>query len=173
MLGGITFGSLSERIGRKKAIMLASFLALPVLPLDASMLSVGIGLVHVTLPLMVLSLVAVMERIDGGEVASPFTPEPYGAHRETLGEAFFTALGRLAAHEATGTPLAQHLPMPGADDAWRVQLDYWEGVIDDDDLAVQDSLKIECPKRFHNRIRHPHDRTEPGLQTVRPPQGAG
>lgn len=38
---------------------------LPILPLDASMLSVGIGLVHVTLPLMVLSLVAVMERIDG------------------------------------------------------------------------------------------------------------
>lgn len=35
MLGGICFGALSERIGRKKAIILASFLALPVLPLWA------------------------------------------------------------------------------------------------------------------------------------------
>jgi aminoglycoside phosphotransferase (APT) family kinase protein len=79
----------------------------------------------------------VMERIDGGEVASPFTPEPYGPHAETLGEAFFTALGRLAAHDATDTPLARHLPMPAADEAWRVQLDYWEGVIDDDELEPQ------------------------------------
>ena len=35
MAGGICFGLLSEKIGRKKAIMLASFLALPVLPLWA------------------------------------------------------------------------------------------------------------------------------------------
>lgn len=35
MLGGIFFGVLSERIGRKKAIMLASLLSLPVLPLWA------------------------------------------------------------------------------------------------------------------------------------------
>jgi len=33
MLGGIFFGSLSERIGRRRAIVLASLLALPVLPL--------------------------------------------------------------------------------------------------------------------------------------------
>ncbi len=35
MAGGICFGLLSEKIGRKKAIMLAAFLALPVLPLWA------------------------------------------------------------------------------------------------------------------------------------------
>ncbi len=35
MLGGVCFGLLSERIGRKKAIMIASLLALPVLPLWA------------------------------------------------------------------------------------------------------------------------------------------
>jgi len=35
ILGGILFGSLSEKIGRKKAIMIAAFLALPVLPLWA------------------------------------------------------------------------------------------------------------------------------------------
>lgn len=35
MLGGVFFGVLSEKIGRKKAIMIAAFLALPVLPLWA------------------------------------------------------------------------------------------------------------------------------------------
>lgn len=35
MLGGITFGLLSERFGRKRAIMLATILALPVIPLWA------------------------------------------------------------------------------------------------------------------------------------------
>lgn len=35
MLGGVFFGSLSERIGRKKAIMLAALLSLPILPLWA------------------------------------------------------------------------------------------------------------------------------------------
>lgn len=35
MLGGISFGALSEKIGRKRAIMLASSLAIPVLPLWA------------------------------------------------------------------------------------------------------------------------------------------
>ncbi len=76
----------------------------------------------------------VMERIDGGEVASPFAAGAYGDHGEALGEAFFTALGRLAAHDARGTSLAAHLPMPAADEAWRGQLDYWEGVIDEDEI---------------------------------------
>lgn len=45
MMGGILFGSLSERIGRKKAMMIAAFLALPVLPLWAfSTGSFAIGL---------------------------------------------------------------------------------------------------------------------------------
>jgi len=46
MLGGIFFGSLSEKIGRKKAIIIAAFLALPVLPLwafSSGSWMVGIG----------------------------------------------------------------------------------------------------------------------------------
>ncbi len=39
-------------------------MGLPRAPLDGNMFAVGIGLVHVTLPLMVLSLVGIMERID-------------------------------------------------------------------------------------------------------------
>jgi SHS family lactate transporter-like MFS transporter len=46
MLGGICFGSLSERIGRKKAIILASLLTLPILPLwafSSGSWAIGIG----------------------------------------------------------------------------------------------------------------------------------
>ncbi|MBX4389532.1 MFS transporter, partial [Mycobacterium tuberculosis] len=34
-IGGVFFGSLSEKIGRRKAIMIAALLALPVIPLWA------------------------------------------------------------------------------------------------------------------------------------------
>ncbi|ASD85369.1 MFS transporter [Salmonella enterica] len=46
MLGGIFFGAVSESIGRKKAIIIAAFLALPVLPLwafSSGSLSIGLG----------------------------------------------------------------------------------------------------------------------------------
>ncbi len=46
MLGGIFFGSLSEKIGRKKAIILAAILALPILPLwafSSGSLAIGVG----------------------------------------------------------------------------------------------------------------------------------
>ena len=35
IIGGVFFGSLSEKIGRRKAIMIAALLALPVIPLWA------------------------------------------------------------------------------------------------------------------------------------------
>ncbi len=35
IMGGVFFGSLSEKIGRRKAIMIAALLALPVIPLWA------------------------------------------------------------------------------------------------------------------------------------------
>lgn len=46
MLGGVTFGSLSERIGRKKAMISASLLASPVLPLwafSSGSFTIGLG----------------------------------------------------------------------------------------------------------------------------------
>jgi len=46
MMGGVFFGSLSEKIGRKKAIIIAALLALPVLPLwafSSGSLTIGLG----------------------------------------------------------------------------------------------------------------------------------
>ena len=74
----------------------------------------------------------IMERVEGGEVVSPFARAPFGEHGEALGQAFFTALGRLAAFDPTASPLASYAATPTRDDAWRVALDYWEGVIDED-----------------------------------------
>ncbi len=79
----------------------------------------------------------IMERIEGGEVASSFARDPFGVHGAALGEAFFGALGRLAAHDPAGTPLADHVPMPEPDQCWRIALDYWEGVIEEDALQPQ------------------------------------
>lgn len=79
----------------------------------------------------------IMERVDGGVVASAFERDPFGAQGETLGEQFFSALGRLAASDPAGTPLAQHLDAPAPDECWRVALDYWESVIDADSFAPQ------------------------------------
>lgn len=42
LLGGILFGTLSERIGRRKAIVIAALLAIPVIPLWAHGRSVGV-----------------------------------------------------------------------------------------------------------------------------------
>ncbi|UVO50950.1 phosphotransferase family protein [Sphingomonas sp. SUN019] len=79
----------------------------------------------------------IMERIDGGVVASAFERDPFGAHGAALGEQFFAALGRLAAHDPAGTPLVQHLDAPAPGQCWRVVLDYWEGVIDADSFSPQ------------------------------------
>lgn len=77
----------------------------------------------------------VMERIDGGEVASAFARAPFGEHGATLATAFFGALGRLAAFDPAGSPLAAHAAAPAPDAAWRVALDYWESVIDEDAMT--------------------------------------
>ncbi len=73
MLGGIFYGTLSERIGRKKAIMIAAFLALPVLPLWAfSSGSFTIGLGAFLMQFMVQGargVVPTAERAGSGECA--------------------------------------------------------------------------------------------------------
>lgn len=83
----------------------------------------------------------IMERIDGGTVVGAFTPAPFGDHGAQLAEPFFAALGRLAALDPAGTPLAAHLPTPAPDEAWRVALDYWEGVLDEDELAPNPTVR--------------------------------
>jgi aminoglycoside phosphotransferase (APT) family kinase protein len=79
----------------------------------------------------------VMERIDGGAASSPFTPRPYGAHAGAIGAQLFSYLGALASIAPEGTPLAAIVDAPAPDGCWRRELDYWERVIDENELEPQ------------------------------------
>jgi aminoglycoside phosphotransferase (APT) family kinase protein len=77
----------------------------------------------------------ITERVENGVVAGSFERAPFGEHGAAIGAEFFTALGRLAAFDPAGSPLAEHVPAPAPDECWRIALDYWEGVLDADQLA--------------------------------------
>lgn len=79
----------------------------------------------------------IMSRVDGGTAASPFTVQPYGEHARTIGEAFFGALGAIAAADPAGLPLAAVAPAPAPADCWRVALDHWSAVIEADEQHPQ------------------------------------
>ena len=83
----------------------------------------------------------VMEEIEGCTAGSILASDPNGKHSKTIGEQFFTFLGRIAAQEAKPTELARVLAMPSPDTAWRLELDKWEKVIDEDELEPQPILR--------------------------------
>ncbi len=79
----------------------------------------------------------IMERVEGGVVASPFTIMPYGAHARTVGEAFFDILGRIAGADLADLPLARVAEAPAPEDCWRIAVDHWAGVIEADEQHPQ------------------------------------
>jgi aminoglycoside phosphotransferase (APT) family kinase protein len=79
----------------------------------------------------------VMEEVEGCMAGSILAADPYGAHRRKIGEQFFTILGHIAKRDAVSSDLAKHAPAPAADAAWKVELDKWEKVIDEDELEPQ------------------------------------
>lgn len=79
----------------------------------------------------------IMERVDGGAAASPFTVLPYGDHARAIGEQFFRILGTIAGADPTNLPLAKAAERPEPDDCWRIALDHWTKVIEDDQQHPQ------------------------------------
>jgi aminoglycoside phosphotransferase (APT) family kinase protein len=79
----------------------------------------------------------VMSRVDGGVAASPFAPDPYAPHAAKVGEDFFGTLGRIAAADVPGLPMAEVCEAPALDQCWQRELDYWAGVIEADELHPQ------------------------------------
>lgn len=77
----------------------------------------------------------ITERVEKGVVAGSFERAPFCEHAQAIGTEFFAALGRLAAFDPAGTPLAEHVPAPAPDQCWRFALDYWESVLDADQIA--------------------------------------
>jgi len=79
----------------------------------------------------------IMARVDGGMTASPFQPDPYAPHAAKIAEDFFGTLGRIAGADVAALPLAEVCEAPALDACWRRELDYWAGVIDEDELHPQ------------------------------------
>jgi aminoglycoside phosphotransferase (APT) family kinase protein len=74
----------------------------------------------------------IMERLDG-VAGSIFGADPYGPHAASIGESFFTMLGRIAGEPVERLPITEVALRPDPTDCWRRELDYWTGVIDADE----------------------------------------
>ncbi len=79
----------------------------------------------------------IMARIDGGATASPFAPDPYAPNADAIADDFFSTLGRIAAADPATLPIAEVVEPPALDQCWKRELDYWSGVIVDDELHPQ------------------------------------
>ncbi len=79
----------------------------------------------------------IMERIDNAAPANPFSGDPYGPHRESIGRDFFSILGAIAAHDPYDTQMPAVVETPAPEECWSRELDRWEQVIDADALEPQ------------------------------------
>jgi aminoglycoside phosphotransferase (APT) family kinase protein len=79
----------------------------------------------------------IMARVDGGRTASPFQPNAYAPHEAQLGLDFFGALGRIARADPATLPIAEACEAPPLDGCWKRELEYWAGVIEEDELHPQ------------------------------------
>ena len=80
----------------------------------------------------------VMEEVNGA-VSSPrlLGEPPYAAHREKIGEQKWRILGEIARTDPATAGLAEVLEAPVLEACWRRELDRWERVIDEDEIAPQ------------------------------------
>ncbi len=79
----------------------------------------------------------VMEEIEGCTAGSILAADPYGPHRRSIGEQFFTILGHIAKRDVGTSELARVSALPAGDVAWARELEKWEKVIDEDELEPQ------------------------------------
>ncbi|MDO8421486.1 MAG: phosphotransferase family protein [Parvibaculum sp.] len=79
----------------------------------------------------------VMEQITDSAAGSPFNEDPYGAHADAIGEQFWTHLGHIAAADPKAIGFDKNLAAVAPDECWRIELDKWEKVIDEDELCPQ------------------------------------
>lgn len=79
----------------------------------------------------------VMEEVEGCTAGSILASDPYGPHRQKIGEQFFSILGAIAKRDAMTSDLAKHVPVVKAEEAWKIELAKWEKVVDEDELEPQ------------------------------------
>jgi aminoglycoside phosphotransferase (APT) family kinase protein len=79
----------------------------------------------------------VMEEITGARAASPFGDAQLSNVAEPVGTQFWTILGQIHAEDPVRLQLSGFAAAPAPESCWRRELDYWEGVIDADELEPQ------------------------------------
>ena len=79
----------------------------------------------------------VMEEIENCQVASILSPDPYGAHRQTIGEQFWRNLGRIAGADPEAVGLGDFEGARDATACWRHEVARWESVIREDAMEPQ------------------------------------
>ena len=80
----------------------------------------------------------VMERIDGCQSQfQPLIDPAFAPHRERLGRRMYEVLGEIARTPVAGLSAAQVVEIPDPGSCWRRELDYWEQVIDTNELEPQ------------------------------------
>ncbi|HUE38888.1 MAG TPA: phosphotransferase family protein [Candidatus Binatia bacterium] len=80
----------------------------------------------------------VMEEVVGAVSSSRLLGEkPYCDHLEAIGEQKWRILGEIARTDPAAVGLLAKLEAPALDACWRRELDYWEHVIDEDELTPQ------------------------------------
>jgi aminoglycoside phosphotransferase (APT) family kinase protein len=80
----------------------------------------------------------VMERIKGGQTNQRAVLEPrYQAVAGTIADNMYRILAEIAQFDWTGSDIPRVSPVPTPETAWKVQLDHWERVIDENELSPQ------------------------------------
>lgn len=79
----------------------------------------------------------VMEEVEGCAAGSILAADPYGKNARSIGEQFFTILGHVAKRDVASSDLARVMSAPAPDAVWKVELNKWEKVIDEDELEPQ------------------------------------
>ena len=67
--------------------------------------------------------------------------EPYVQHREKIGRRKWTILGEIAKADPEALGLTRIMAPVTSDACWRRELDYWEGVLDEDEISPQPIIR--------------------------------
>jgi len=84
----------------------------------------------------------VMRQITGCESKpEPMAESPYLEVREKIGEQYSRILGRISRTDPASVGLLDTMEVPEPDKCWSRELDYWEGMIDKDELEPQPAAR--------------------------------
>jgi aminoglycoside phosphotransferase (APT) family kinase protein len=67
--------------------------------------------------------------------------EPYAAHHQKIAEQKWSILGAIAAHDPAKLGLVGVMEPVAPENCWKRELDYWEGVLDSDELIPQPIIR--------------------------------